>query len=77
MRAAAERVGPTASSQGMLWRTVGLFAVPLQRQVFQVLAVCAPSLEQQVQGQLGRPLPEVPDFWCAAPAAAVLWEELA
>ena len=45
----------------------------LQRQNFQVLAGCAPSLERQVQGQLGRPLFEVPEFWRAAPEAAVLW----
>ena len=38
-----------------------------------VLAGCAPSLGDQVQGRLGRPLSEVPEFWRAAPEAAVLW----
>ena len=45
----------------------------LQRQNFQVLAGCAPSLGDQVQGRLGRPLSEAPEFWRAAPEAAVLW----
>ena len=45
----------------------------LQRQNFQVVAGCAPSLGDQVQGRLGRPLSEVPEFWRAAPEAAVLW----
>ena len=73
VRAAAERAGPSASAQGMLWRTVGFLSVTLQRQNFQVLAGCAPTLEHQVQGRLGRPLSEVPEFWRAAPEAAVLW----
>ena len=73
VRAAAERAGPTASPQSMLWRSVGLLSVTLQRQNFQVLAGCAPTLEAEVQGQLGRPLSEVPEFWRAAPEAAVLW----
>ena len=73
VRAAAERAGPSASPQGMLWRTVGFLSVTLQRQNFQVLAGCAPTLEHQVQGRLGRPLSEVPEFWRAAPEAAVLW----
>ena len=37
------------------------------------MAGCAPTLEQQVQGRWGRPLSEVPEFWRAAPEAAVLW----
>ena len=45
----------------------------LQRQQFQVLAGCAPTLEHQVQGRLGRPLLEVPEFWRAAPEEALLW----
>ena len=57
----------------MLWRSVGFLSVTLQRQNFQVLAGCAPTLEQEVEGRLGRPLSEVPEFWRAAPAAAVLW----
>jgi len=57
----------------MLWRSVGLLAVTLQRQNFQVLAGCAPTLEHQVQGQLGRPLSETPEFWRAAPEEALLW----
>ena len=73
VRAAAERAGPTASPQSMLWRSVGLLSVTLQRQNFQVLAGCAPMLEEQVQGQLGRPLSEAPEFWRAAPEAALLW----
>ena len=51
----------------------GFLSVTLQRQNFQVLAGCAPSLGDQVQGRLGRPLSEVPEFWRAAPEAAVLW----
>ena len=62
-----------ASPQGMLWRSVGFLSVTLQRQNFQVLAGCAPTLELEVQGQLGRPLSAVPEFWRAAPEAAVLW----
>ena len=73
VRAAAERAGSTASLSGMLWRTVGFLAVTLQRQTFQVLAGCSPALDRHVQGQLGRPLSEVPEFWRAAPEAAVLW----
>ena len=57
----------------MLWRTVGFFSVTLQRRNFQVLAGCAPALDHEVQGRLGRPLSEVPEFWRAAPEAAVLW----
>ena len=48
-------------------------AVTLQRANFQVLAGCAPTLETQVQGQLGRPLSEIPEFWRAAPEEAVAW----
>ena len=57
----------------MLWRSVGFLAVTLQRANFQVLAGCAPTLETQVQGQLGRPLSEIPEFWRAAPEEAVVW----
>ena len=57
----------------MLWRSVGFLAVTLQRENFQVLAGCAPTLEYQVQGQLGRPLSEIPEFWRAAPEEALLW----
>ena len=63
--------GPTASQQGMLWRTVGFLSVTLQRQNFQVLAGCAPSLAEQVEGRLGRPLSEALEFWPAAPAEAL------
>ena len=63
----------TNSPQGMLWRTVGFLSVTLQRQNFQVLAGCAPSLAEQVDGRLGRPLSEAPEFWRAAPEAAVQW----
>ena len=74
VRAAAERAGPAgASAQGMLWRSVGFLSVTLQRQNFHVLAGCAPTLVEEVEGRLGRPLSEVPEFWRAAPEAAVLW----
>ena len=73
VRSAAERVGPTASQTGMLWRTVGFLSVTLQRQNFQVLAACAPALPDQVEGRLGRPLSEDPEFWRVAPKAAVEW----
>ena len=74
VRAAAERAGSSgASAQGMLWRSVGFLSATLQRQNFQVLAGCAPTLELDVEGRLGCPLSEVPEFWRAAPEAAVLW----
>ena len=73
VRAAAERAGPSAYPAGMLWRTIGFLAVALQRQNFQVLAGCAPTLAGQAHGQLGRPLSEVPEFWRAAPEAALQW----
>ena len=57
----------------MLWRTVGHLSVTLQRQNFQVLAGCAPSLSGRVEGLLGRPLSEAPEFWRAAPEAALAW----
>ena len=62
----------------MLWRTVGFLSVTLQRQQFQVLAGCAPTLGAEVAGRLGNPLSEAPEFWRAAPASAVDWstEEL-
>ena len=69
----AERAGASASHTGILWRTVGFLSVALQRQNFQVLAACAPSLSTEVEGILGRPLSEDPEFWRAAPEAALLW----
>ena len=57
----------------MLWRSVGFLAVTLQRQTFQVLAACAPALQHEVEGRLGRPLSEAPEFWRAAPEAALQW----
>ena len=57
----------------MLWRTVGFLSVRLQRQNFQTLAVCAPALRHAVEGRLGRPLLEDPEFWRAAPEAALQW----
>ena len=57
----------------MLWRTVGILAVTLQRQTFQVLAACAPALQHAIEGRLGRPLSEAPEFWRAAPEAALQW----
>ena len=57
----------------MLWRTVGFLSVTLQRQNFQVVAGCAPSLAEQVEGRLGRPLSDAPEFWRAAPEEAILW----
>ena len=59
----------------MLWRTVGVLSITLQRQNFQVLEDCAPGLEEQVQGRLGRPLSEEPEFWRAAPEDALDWGE--
>ena len=73
VRAAAERAGPTAPSSALLWRTVGFLSVTLQRQNFQVLAGCATTLAEHVVGRLGRPLSEVPEFWRAAPEAALDW----
>jgi len=73
VRAAAERAGPSASQPGLLWRSVGLLAVTLQRQTYQVLAGCAPARAAQEAGRLGRPLSEVPEYWRAAPEAALDW----
>ena len=57
----------------MLWRTVGFLSVTLQRQNFQVLAACAPVITHEVEGRLGRPLSEDPEFWRAAPEGALQW----
>ena len=57
----------------MLWRTVGFLSVTLQRHTFQVLAACAPTLTLELEGRLGRPLSESPEFWRAAPEAALQW----
>ena len=68
-----------ANLHAMLWRTVGFLSVTLQRQQFQVLAGSAPTtLGEEEAGRLGNPLSEVPEFWRAAPDAAVDWgaEEL-
>ena len=73
VRTAAELAGPTASQTGMLWRTVGFLSVLLQRRNFQVLAACAPALTHEVEGRLGRPLSEDPEFWRAAPESALQW----
>ena len=77
MRTAAERSGTQANPQAML-STVGSLSVTLQRQQFQVLAGCAPTLADEVTGRLGNPLSETPEFWRAAPQAAADWsaEEL-
>ena len=69
----AELAGPSASQTGMLWRTVGVLSVRLQRQNFQTLAACAPALRHALEGRLGRPLSEDPKFWFAAPEAALQW----
>ena len=55
VRAAAERSGPTANQNEMLWRSVGFLSVLLQRENFRVLAGCAPGLAEQVEGRLGLP----------------------
>jgi len=70
---AAEHAGSLASQTGMLWRTVGILSVTLQRQTFQVLAACVPAMMHEVEGRLGRPLSEDPEFWRAAPEAALHW----
>ena len=57
----------------MSWRTVGFLSVTLQRQNFLVLTGCDPILVERVTGLLGRPLSETPEFWRAAPDAAVQW----
>ena len=72
-RAAAERAGPSASQSGLLWRSVGMLAVTLHRQTYQVLVGCAPALGAQEAGRLGRPLSEDPEYWRAAPEAALAW----
>ena len=45
----------------------------LQREKFRVLVGCAPGLAEQVEGRLGLPLSEEPEFWRAAPDAAIDW----
>ena len=70
---AAETAGPSASPTGMLWRTVGFLSVTLQRQTFQVLAACVPTMADEVEGRLGRPLSELPEFWRAAAEVALQW----
>ena len=69
---------PGEPARAMLWCTVGFLSVTLQPQQFQVLAGCAPAFGDEVAGRLGNPLSEVPEFWRAAPEAAVDWgaEEL-
>ncbi len=62
-----------AMTNSMLWRTVGFLSVTLQRQNFLVLTGCAPVLAERVTELLGRPLSETPEFWRAAPDAAVQW----
>ena len=52
---------------------VGFLSVTLQRQNFQVLAACAPSLSADVEEILGRPLSEDPEVWRAAPESAPRW----
>ena len=69
----AERAGASASQTAILWRSIGFLLVTLQRQNSQVLAARAPSLSADVEGILGRPLSEDPEFWRAAPEAALLW----
>lgn len=73
VRMSAELAGSLASQTGMLWRTVGFLSVTLHCQNFQVLAACAPLIGQEVEGLLGRPLSEDPEFWRAAPEVALLW----
>ena len=60
-------------SFGQHARTVGFLAVTLQRQNFQVLAACAPVIAHEIEGRLGRPLSEDPEFWRAAPEGALQW----
>ena len=69
----AELAGPSASPTGMLWRSVGFLSVRLQQQKFLILAACAPALTHALDGHLGRPLSEDPEFWRAAPEAALQW----
>ena len=69
----AELAGASASQTGMLWRSVGFLSVLLQRQNCRVLTACAPFLEHEEEGILGRPLSEAPEFWRAAPEAALHW----
>ena len=57
----------------MLWRTVGFLSIMLQRQNFQVLTGCVPEFAAQIDGLLGSPLSEDPEFWRAAPESALEW----
>ncbi len=64
--------GPSAVCRGVLWRASVSLSVALHRGNFDVLAASAPSLAAGA-GALGRPLSEEPEFWRAAPSAALPW----
>ena len=40
---------------------------------FLTLAACAPALTHALEGRLGRPLSEDPEFWRAASDVALQW----
>ena len=70
---AAESSGAMAMAISMLWRTVGFLSVTLEWQNFLVLSGGVPVVADRVTGRLGRPRPEIPEFWRAALDAAVQW----
>ena len=73
---ADEEVSPNACSNGSKaqpWIATLVSSVTLQRHQFQVLAGCAPTSADAEAGRLGHLLSEVPEFWRAAPEAAVEW----
>merc|ERR1711924_75446 len=73
VRAAAEPSGPTANQSAMFWRKVGFLSVLLQWQNFQVLIGCIPRSAELLEGRLGRPLSEDPEFSRAALESALEW----
>ena len=55
----------------LLWRAVGHLSIQVQRDTFAALSRGLSPLEQGLVGTQGRVLSEDPEFWRAAPAAAV------
>ena len=49
------------------------FQFACRDRISRPLAACAPALRDAVEGRLGRPLSEDPEFWRAALKAALQW----
>ena len=66
-----ESLGSFANQTACLWHTIGFLSFTLQLEHFLVLAGCVPSLDKEVEGLVGRPLSQEPEFWRAAPDVAL------